>query len=269
MNTTLLRLTAAALVTGGALLAATPAGAIDHRGVKSLTYHEADETCIEDQALPCTVNAGHGPANRLRIIQTEQPEGGLAYEGFTTTSLDQDYLWMAATIAAECKTGYHLSAASVEAHYAYDQFSLYNQPDEVMPGWQGMNISVPNAKEMPSKKLAVNIPVAEAFDPANGFVDDFETLGDVYAYGENRIAQRMAGGMNEAEARSIPFSFQTHVITHGEVRCSGANRTFVKQMPRYLPLTIEFVPVPQPTVRGRVAGHGELTFQGTDTSTNG
>lgn len=262
MRTTLLSLATAAVVTGSALLA-TPAGAIDSRGVKDLTYHDATEVCVEGQALPCTVNAGHGSANVLRIVQTEQPEGGLAFEGFTTTSLDQDDLWMAATIAAECRLGYDLSHASIEQGYRYGQEKL--GPDEVIPGWQGMDVSTPDAQAMPTKKLAVNIPVAEAFHPANGFVDDFETLGDVYAYGEQRIAQRMASGMNEAEARSLPFQVQTHVITHAEVRCSGANRTFVKWMPRYLPLTIQFVPVAQPTVGGRTHDGGGLTYQGLDT----
>jgi hypothetical protein len=267
MRTTLLSLTAAAIVTGSALLA-PPAGAIDHRGVKTLTYHEADETCTSGQALPCTTNAGHGSANVLRIVQTEQPEGGLAFEGFTTTSLSPSHLWMAATIAAECRTGYALSHASIEPGYRYGQERL--GPEEVHDGWQGMTVSVPDAKVMPTKKLAINIPVAEAFDGWTGFVDDFETLGDVYAYGEQRIDQRIANGMNEAHARSIPFQVTTYVITHAEVRCSGANRTFVKWMPRYLPLTIQFVPVAEPTIQGQGLDHpGDgLTFEPRDTGRN-
>ena len=262
MRTTLLGLAAAAVVTGSALLA-TPAGAIDHRGVKTVTYHEADDICVSGQALPCTVNAGNGSANIIRIVQTEQPEGGLAFEGFTTTSQDQRYLWMAATISAECRTGYDLSSARIEPHYAYDQFNA-NEPQEVTEGWGGIGLSVPDAREMPTKMLALNIPVNAAFHGTEGFVHDFETLGDVYAYGEQRINQRIANGMNEAEARSIPFTFNTWVVTHADVRCSGASRTFVKKMPRYLPLQIQYVPVAQ-TPAFEIDRPGELTFQGSDT----
>lgn len=265
MRSTLLGLTAAAVVTAGALLA-TPAGAIDHRGVKSLTYHDSTDLCIEDQPLPCTTNAGHGAANVLRIEQSTQPGGGLAFDGYETTSLSSSHLWMAATIAAECKTGYKLSHASVHPHYAYDQYKDEGT-EEVQPGWAGITLSVPDAKTMPTKVLALNIPVAEAFG-TYGFVDDFGSLADVYAYGEQQIDQRIAGGMNEAEARSLPFQFQTWVITHAEVRCSGPSRTFIKKMPRYLPLTIQFVPVPQPTVGGRTHDGDGLVYQGADAGTD-
>lgn len=267
MRTTLLTLAAAAAVIGSGLLA-TPASAIDHRGVKDLTYVESTDLCISGQALPCTVNAGHGAANVIRIVQTEQPEGGLRYEGFTTTSLDQDDLWMAATIAAECRTGYDLSSARIRPQYGYGQYKL-DAPEEVTDGWSGVGVSTPDARSMPTKKLALNIPVAEAFHPQRGFVDDFETLGDVYEYGEHRIDQRIANGMNEAHARSIPFTFDTWVITHADVRCSGSHRTFVKKMPRYLPLRIEFIPVAEPTVQGRNHPGDGLVFEPSDQSQHG
>ncbi|HSL59861.1 MAG TPA: hypothetical protein VK866_18575, partial [Acidimicrobiales bacterium] len=208
----------------------------------------------------CTPNAGNGPANVLRITQHELLGGDTGFAGYETTSAFHDELWMAATIGAECRAGYRLEAAGIRPGWElYAQNA--NNPQQVY-SWQ-MGVSVPDAKVMPEKLIAVNIPMSQLFeaDLGSSMVLDFDSIADVYAHGESVIAQRVAMGTPEAVARSQGFVVETHVATHAAVTCRGLvqeDRRFVKTMPYYLPLTIEFLPRPLTPGVDQAAGGGEL-----------
>jgi hypothetical protein len=252
MHTTVRRVTNM-LVAAGVMAAAAgvtmqpaSAGGFNNRGVKDVDYEGAIDSCISGQALPCTPNAGSGASNVLRIKQVETFDGGLVFHDVETTSAwGDDYLWLGATIAAECKWTYDLWSANIMLGWVYGNDHAW--PEIQWPG-TSVNISVPDAQAMPEKLVALNYSLDEVF--GGGHVWDFGSLDEVYDYAEAMIDARVAAGMNEAQARSIGFSFDTWVATHAEVGCARSdNMPWLKMMGWYHPVTIEFVPVPRRPVR--------------------
>jgi hypothetical protein len=200
-------------------------------------------------------------ANRIQIGQVDTGDGYEFGEVTTTSAFGDDYLWLAATLGAECRSGYRLDRAAIISGWVYEHGSS-RDAIEVRPWHQP--ISVPNAKTMPSKLLAIHLPVERAFG-TDGFapvISDFNSLEAVFGYGELVIANRMAQGMNEAEARSQGFTFQTHISLSAEVWCRplGLRAERYKTMPRMIPVTIEFVGVPMPPARDQANPGGGLSL---------
>lgn len=204
----------AALVAGA--LTASPAGASFYNlGVKRVDFHAATDACVPD-LFACTPNAGVGMSNRLYVTQVSSG-GGYAFGDHDTTSAFGDgHLWLAATIGAECRVGYKLESAGILSGWTYE-----NGSDKV-PGqlsdWSTA-ISVPDAKTMPPKLVALNVPMSIAFGDL-GVVHEFGTIDDVYAYGESVVAQRMSAGMSEADARSQGFVFDANLALSAKVWCT-------------------------------------------------
>jgi hypothetical protein len=243
----------AALAAG--LAGASPAdAAFYNRGVKKVDFQIAYDACIEG-LFTCTPNAGEGLSNRMYVNQVDTGSG-YTFGDYDTTSIFGDgHLWFAATIGAECRAGYKLDSARIIPGWVYDN-TFPGVPQQVH-AWSA-GISVPDAKTMPSKLIALNVPMSTVFavDGGLSIVHEFDTLDDVYAYGESVIAQRVASGMSEADARSQGFLFEGNVALSAEVGCAGivSGNVWRKTMPRYLPLTIEFVGVPKPGAKDQVGG---------------
>lgn len=256
MRKTMTILTLVAALAGG-LATASPADAsMYNRGVKSVAFHIAQDACIPD-LFACTPNAGVGLSNRLYVTQVDTA-GGRAFGAYDTTSAFGDsHLWLAATVGAECRTGYRLKSATIIPgwHHANGSDAV---PEQVTP-WS-LGISVPDAKSMPSKLVAINLPMGQAFgSPGTGaLVHEFDSLDAVYAYGETVIANRISSGMSEDDARAQGFTFEANVPLSARVWCTPnvSGRDRFKTMPRYLPLTIEFVGVPKPGAQDQAVGGG-------------
>lgn len=237
-------------------------------GVRSIDVAATTDRCTLDQALPCTPGAGVGDANVLRVVQHEQPgTGDLEFDAVQTTAAGPGDVWMAATIAAECRTGYHLRSAMIGPHHRNEAFR--DDVEEVTEGWDGVAVSVPNAKAMPTKTIAIPLPLGEVLDGADSFNTRFPSLEAIYAAGEARIAQRIADGQNEATARSIPFVIEADVELHAEVRCGGnaSHRVYVKRVPLTIPLAVQFGGRPQTPARGQSRGTGFTTPAGVTQAT--
>lgn len=244
--------------------AASAAGDPYSQGVRSIDVAATTDACTADQALPCTPGAGLGEANVLRVVQLNVLETGTPkFNRLETTALDHDDIWAAATIAAECRTGYRLLTAKIGPHHEDDAYR--SDVPEVVEGWTGVGVSTPVAKAMPTKTIAVPLPIDEVLDGYDSLNPTFPTRASVFAAGEARIA----GGMNEATARSIPFEIQTEVRLHAEVRCIGTtfHRVFAKRVPLTIPLTVEYVGRPQPPARGQTHGTGLTTPAGVTQAT--
>lgn len=257
MRTFLLTLTGLATAAAATLAVAPPAEASFYsQGVKDVDYVDVADSC-GPIPIGCTPGAGEGDANVLRITQAKAPDGTLSFDGFATTSADPGSLWMGARLGAECRSGYHLKSATIGAEAMWDVFNVGSTPQEVV-SWSGIPVSVPNAKEMPVKQLALDIPMEVAFGGPSAagpdhfsIVEDFDSLEAVYAHGEQVVADRIASGWTSGRARATDFTVETSIATHADVRCEGNafGRVFAKRMPRYLPLTIEFEGVAQTPVK--------------------
>lgn len=256
MKKLLFALIAAAVLGSGLLTAGPAAASFYNRGVKDVDYAWATDACAPD-LFDCTPGAGEGPANVLRIVQEPAAGGGLEFADYETTARDDDDIWFAATIGAECRVGYSLSSVWIRPEWAYESYQI-RTPEQIELGWYGHQVSIPNARVMPEKLIAVDFPVDETFgsEHDSSLVLDFDSLEDVYAYGESVIADRIASGMSESAARADGFTFDTWVATHARVGCEGnvSGHAFIKKMPQYLPLSVEFVPVPQTPVGGNAVG---------------
>jgi hypothetical protein len=252
-------LVAAGLTVGIAATMTQPASAAAfyNKGVSSVSYHGAIDSCYAGQALPCTPNAGEGASNLIQVSQGETPEGDLVFDDVdTTSSWGDDYLWLGATIGAECRRTYDLSYAYINLGWQYG--NAHTPPEVQWPG-TSVSISVPHARTMPEKLVALNFSLDEILD--GGYMTDFGSLDDIYDYGESIIDARIASGMNEAAARAEGFTFDTWVATHAEVGCDRALSTapWSKMMGWYHPVTIEYIPVAQTPVRDEFPPAEDLT----------
>jgi hypothetical protein len=236
-----------------ALLAPAPAGAAvigddlvlttGNPGVSSLHLQGVDDACYPGQPDPCTIGAGEGPANVLRVLQSEQADGTLAFstvEG--TSSIDGGWLWLAADIAAACRLGHTLHSASVEAGR-----SPFDGPwSEAQPSSWRVWVDTPEDQVMPTRRLVLNLPVEIALSGAStSMVEGFDTRADVLAHGEAVVAQRVADGMSEAQARALPFEVGTTVGVSADATCESSGRggdRWTKRVQRELPLTLSYLP---------------------------
>jgi hypothetical protein len=237
----------AALAAG--LASATPAEAASfyNVGVKKVTFHEALDACIENLFLPCTLNAGTGSSNVLQISQQQTHTGDMVFADYKTTSIYGDsHLWLAANVGAECRGLHRLREITIrpEWKYGHGRTSILHEINDTHT-----SVSIPNnTRTMPTKLVAVNLPMHRLFggDQLSSLVPDFDSLQEVYDHGEAVIAERVASGMTEVEARSQGFAVETWVAMHARAKCdlNNSGNAYYKDMPRYLPLRIEFVGAP-------------------------
>jgi hypothetical protein len=107
---------------------------------------------------------------------------------------------------------------------------------------------------MPAKTVALHIPLDALFSENGAAGSYFSSVEDIYARGEEIIAERMADGMSEVQARSTDASVDISVPIHAQVICRGKGLLHTKYYEiksTVLPFEVRFEGVEMP-VHGRV-----------------
>ncbi len=236
---------AGALIAVPLAVASSGTGHAANAGVKSVHFAGVGDACLPEQALPCTPGHGTGQANVLQVSQ-RLVDGYHRFDELSGTSLEAGSVWLGAEIGAECKFMHHLTTGQINSGgggiddgFVLGQFHTTNGNDL---GWP-LNLGVPNAKVLPVKTVALNVPIDEIFDRGN--MAYFDSAQQVLDAGEAEIDRRMADGMSAAEARAIPYELTTVVTMTARIGCEyddWAYGTYYKTVHTDIPLTIEYLP---------------------------
>jgi hypothetical protein len=252
-------------VAGGAVLTAglltltmLPAHAATNWGVDSVHLEPVALTCVEGQALPCVPGSGSGAAGVLQVTQSDD-SGEMRFDGLQGTSaLGADHVWFGLEVGAGCKGLYTLGNYAVSpergsADWKYDSPFPVPTPGQVGdpvvtgPGYWAQGVPVPDAKTMPVKQVVLDMAVGDVL----GFYDGVPTStfwweSMVYDQGEAVVAERVAGGMTEGQARATGFHVNSSVRVSGTARCEKfiGGDAWYKRVERTLPLRVEFLPAP-------------------------
>jgi len=186
-------------------------------GVKFLDFGGQIDVCAEQPLWPCASGAGIGRSNTLRVHQSDD-SGSLRFDGLGSTSGLDDHLWVGAEIGGTCRSGFSAFMAEINIDGGTES-SLFSEAEGVGV-WAGQRFPVPDGRVMTREKVAVNIPMEHAVGP--------DRREAIFAVGEAAIADRIAGGMTEAEARSIPFETVIPLDLTGEFVCRGNVGAHVK-----------------------------------------
>lgn len=248
------------------MCAATPDTAMAVRGVKYIHFDPAGSICDPNGGLPCSPTAGIGESNKLYIHQNEI-DGQLVFSSMSVPGMPDDHMWMAVSYGAECKTGYKLHVGSVRLDY-YEGEGKSGTIE--VTSW-GTPLVLPNAKKMWDTIIDVQVPIEHAFgrDFGPSHVFGFEDEAAVFDYAEGVIADRVAGGMSEEDARAEPFSFNTFLAMNGTVICKGNTfgREFYMARASWVPVELVFVGVGE--IAGLELGEPEPPEPGSDELTAG
>ncbi len=239
--------TVGVLTIAGALLPAATTYAYNV-GVKSMHVEPYPDVCPPDTVLPCTPGAGTGEANVLLVGQ-ELVGGHPQYHSLAGTSLVDDALWLGVEFGAGCRTAHHLIGGwftdDIGESPVDGAIGTFN--DGGSPGspfdWP-LAVDVPDAKTMPSAPLALNVPLDVVFDEnlLGGFLATEQAVFDV---GEAHVEQLVGEGMSDAEARAVPFDYETAITVRASVRCQYGGAIAViyeRSHDVLLPLTIRYQP---------------------------
>jgi hypothetical protein len=246
-------------------LAVAPTAGTTHAynsGVKSLHFSAAAETCTPDQALPCSLGAGEGEANVMRVSQSVV-DGYHQFTDIDGTSHHDDHLWIAANIGAECRRSHDIIGVEVS--------DVINDPDDwvVVANSFGIGgsddvfptaVPHPDARVMPTKRIAVNVPLSTAF--SSDLVAWFPSQDSVLEAGEAEIDRRVAeDGMTYAEARALPYELNTVIRLAATVYCDlpGLAAPRAKRVDADIPLRIEYLPVEGAAPTGLEPGPSDVT----------
>lgn len=229
---------------------ATPDAATAVKGVKYIHFDPAESYC-HPADWPCAPDQGIGKSGRLYVHQHEV-NGQWVFSSMGVPGIPNGHLWVAANYGGKCKAGYRLSGAGIKMGIWEGE----GRPHEIpaTPWTFGIPVN-PNNKTYPDRVVDVNIPIQEAFGSfwaqnGAGYIPTvlgFPSYEDVWDYGESKIAERVAQGMTEDQARAESFSFNTHIALHGVVWCEGVSfeREFFMARAEWIPLEIVFVGVGQ------------------------
>ncbi len=173
-------------------------------------------------------------------------DGQLVYDTIDGTSLLDDHLWIGVEIGGSCRSLHRLINSWVDGlpdrniDGVIDDSYLTQQFAGPFP----MSISVPDAISMPTKPIAVDVPIEDALE--SGWIDGFDTVADVLAAGEDRVQGRIDVGWTPAEARSVPYTVNTEFRIAGQLVCdlAGAAQPRIKREVIHVPLRIEFAAAP-------------------------
>lgn len=256
------------LLSLGAVLAAVPSLAA--KGVDHVEFDPAYTNCFPGQALPCLPDSGEGGSNIVYVHQREVG-GQYVFDELHVPGIPDDHFWVAANVGAECKTGYHLLAGFIAPGW-YDASgepgAYHGLPYGASAGiWIGGG----EPKTLPNHIVNIQVPVDAAFQPdlITTNVFGFWSRDEIFAFGESRIASRVADGWTEEAARKQSFPLDTYIAMHGYIACKGnwLGREYFMSRSAWLPLRFVFVGVaemaelqpqepgvPEPPVDGLTAG---------------
>lgn len=167
------------------------------RGVKYVEFNARPDVCFEDNAVPCLPDAGTGRSNTLYVRQHEV-DGQLRYDEVFGTGPDGN-VWFQTTLSGECASGHRLSSLRIKSGHEGDHAG---QTDEVDSATFSVGQPVDHDHQtVPNRNVAVHVPA--------DLVENELLMGgpvDLAAWGETRIAERVADGVSEHNARVEPYT---------------------------------------------------------------
>lgn len=175
----------AALLVG---LLAPAASASYSRGVKSMDF---------------TINTG-GPYNKVHISQ-HYVDGAWSFD-----TIDLPTVLVNVSVSADCRAGKSLQGGVFQAGYQLSgdiaalQESAYTQSFET-----------PDANSVESQEMTFHVPIAAVFEPYGEPFDE----AVLFARGEQAVADAMASGLTEDEARADSYMLQEVVNFHALIKC--------------------------------------------------
>lgn len=238
---------AVAFLAGGL---AAPDAAYAAKGVKYIHFDPATGYC-NPAASECTPGQGIGESGRIYVHQREI-DGQWVFDFMSVPGLPEGHLWMATNYGAKCKTGYRLSSGGITTGFWEGEGKSHELP---YPEWTSAVSMNTDNMTYPDRVIDVHVPVNHAFGQffaqnGAGHVNNvigFGSVEDVYDYGEDEIADRVAQGQTEEDARKASFSVDTYIAMYANVWCEGTTfgRKFFMARAEWLPLEIVFVGVGQ------------------------
>jgi hypothetical protein len=199
-------------VLGSALVVVHAANASNAtRGVKFV--HFGSNPVICDGAIPCLPGGGHGKSNTIYISQTEV-NGEYRYTDVFGTAQDPDNVWLQTTLEGECASNHRLSRLEISAGYVGDFADQVAEVDTPLAGWPITQPVDPDNKTLPRRNVAVDVPVEQVVDSLM-----LAAPLDLADWGEQRIADLVADGTPEGEARIAPYSYTSSVGMNATLTC--------------------------------------------------
>lgn len=248
-----------ATVTVGLLAGSVlPAHAGTNGGVEDLHAEPVALTCQPGQALPCEPGSGTGDSGVLQVSQSDD-SGEMRFDRLEGTSaLGTDHVWFGLEVGATCKGLYDIDYYELSPERGDDDWkvSAWTTPPEVAPehpeGFWNAIVPAPDAAHMPDKVVVLDLAVDDLLGFYGGAHTSAYWFGEdsVLDQGEGVVAQRVADGMSEAQARATGFHVDSTVLLSATVGCEKANGAmWFKRVERELPLRVEFLAAPHQGVK--------------------
>ena len=214
--------------------------------------HRADscddqDQCEPAQALLCTSDTGTGDSNVVYVTQSME-NGQLRFNGLDGSGALQDHVWVGAEVGATCRLVHSIEHFWVDDKVDHTDLDGPVGPDASGPG-AGVApafptiVDTPDARTMPNKMIAVNVPIVTVFE--RDLTANYPDQSDVLARGEQEIADRLAAGMSAADARGTGFRVETLMQLSAVVHCryNGVVQAgYFKRTHIHVPLRIDFQP---------------------------
>lgn len=213
-------------------------------GVNFLDVEAGHDLCIDDPPLPCTSGAGVGVPNVMTVHQNKVG-GEYQYNEIGGTSLLDDHLWLSVDYDAGCRTAHHLVAGWVDGDIDSPlQDGLTDVVEFDGSSW-GSAVDVGSSKNMPGRKVSLNVPIDQMFEQGL-FASDIDADW-FFDLAEEEISLMVWSGMSEEDARATAFEMQRDLTVQAGVQCRwngpGSGRGYTKTINVDIPVTIKFVPV--------------------------
>ena len=233
------------ILAAAALVVLTSAPAEAWRGVKYVHFDPAQTLCLEDQAMPCKPYQGFGNSNELEVHMSPVGDSWV-FDTLHVPGVPQGFLWAAASYSGKCRAGYDLNVKEVRlGHVGTIRHRDYTI--EYTGDWQGWPVHREDDDDYVAPHVIdMWVPLEFVFPGDGEHLFGFPTAQSIFDWGENVIADRIASGMTEEEARSEPFEVNTFLGMNGYLTCKGNSfgRVFGMQASDWLPLKLKFVPPP-------------------------
>jgi hypothetical protein len=180
------------------------------RCVKFVDFDARPDACLEDNAVPCLPDAGTGRSNTIYVRQHEVGGESRYDEVFGTGHGGS--VWFQTTLAGECSTGHRLSSLHIKGGHEGDHAGQVDEVDSAT-----FSVSQPvdhDHQTVPNRNVAVHVPADQ--------VQSELLMGgpvDLAAWGEARIAERVADGVSEHNARVEPYTTASWAGMNATLTC--------------------------------------------------
>jgi hypothetical protein len=197
----------------GAVLIAVGVVAKPTRGVKDIDFDPRPTICHGVPGVSCLHDAGSGLSNKIYVRQNKV-DGQLRYNEVFGTGEDGD-VWFQTTVGGECASNHRLRSLKIHLGFIGDDGSSFVEPEEEPGEVFPVNLPVDHDhKTVPTRNVAIHVPVDLVLKMVGG-----GKHVDVEEWGEQRIADLVADGESEANARTAPHRHSVQMGMHAELHC--------------------------------------------------